>query len=89
MKCLVCCQKIEFDEQIFWGNQMKYCGPGEDDCSYSNDSEGLMGAIHLSCLENPIAPTGTPNTVVYEVVEKESGSVVERSDALAIFEGDL
>lgn len=87
MKCLVCCQKIEFDEQIFWGSQMKYCGPGEDDCSYSNDSEGLMGAIHLSCLENPTASTRTLNTVSPESIVEES--VVQRSDALAIFDGDL
>lgn len=87
MKCLVCCQKIEFNEEIFWGNQMKYCGPGEDDCSYSNDSEGLMGAIHLFCLENPVPATKTPNTVPPDPVIEES--VVQRSDALAIFEGDL
>ncbi|KKN91255.1 hypothetical protein LCGC14_0221230 [marine sediment metagenome] len=87
MECLVCRQKIKLHEQIFWGNQMECCGPGDSDCSYSGDSGGLMGAIHLSCLESPTAATRTPNTTVSEPLEKKSKSesVVERSDALALF----
>lgn len=85
MECLVCHQKIKLGEQIFWGTQMEYCGPGNDDCIYSEASRGLMGGIHLSCLESPVAVARTPNTVVPERVEEES--VVSRSDALAIFDG--
>ena len=84
MECLICCQKIKFGEQIFWGNQMECCGPGEDDCSYSEASEGLMGAIHLFCLESPAQPVKTLNTVVPELVQKEL--VVQRSDALSLFD---
>lgn len=85
MKCLICKQQIEFGEQIFWGNQMEYCGPGDDDCSYSEASRGLMGGVHLFCLESPAAVVRTPNMAVPERVEEES--VVSRSDALAIFDG--
>lgn len=84
MECLICRQKIKPGEQIFWGNQMEYCGPGEDDCSYSEASEGLIGAIHLLCLESPAQPAKTLNTVVPECVEEEL--VVQRSDALSLFD---
>ncbi len=84
MECLVCRQKIKFGGQIFWGNQMEYCGPEESDFSYSEASGGLMGAIHLSCLESPAAATRTSNTVVPECIEEES--VVSRSDALGLFD---
>ncbi len=82
MECLVCRQKIKLHEQIFWGNQVECCGPGDSDCSYLSDSGGLMGAIHLSCLESPTAVTRTPNAEV-----PESESVVERSDALSLLDG--
>lgn len=85
MECLVCHQKIHPGEQIFWGNQMECCGCGESDCSYTNASEGLMGAIHLICLENPTEAATTPNTTTLEPVEEES--VVTRSDALFLFDG--
>lgn len=79
MECLVCCKKIKLGEQIFWGNQVDYCGPGESDCSYSGASEGLVGGIHLLCLKSPAETTRTSNTVVPESI------VVSRSDALGIF----
>jgi hypothetical protein len=82
MECLVCRQKVKPGEQIFWGNQMECHGPGEYDCSYSEASEGLMGAVHLFCLENSTGVVKTPNMAVPEPVEEES--VVQRSDALGI-----
>ena len=85
MECLVCHQKIHPGEQIFWGNQMECCGCGESDCSYSEASDGLMGAVHLSCLERPTEIARTSNTAVPEPVEEES--VVSRSDALSLFDG--
>jgi len=82
MECLVCRQKIKPGEQIFWGNQMIYCGPGEHDCSYSEAASGLVGAAHLGCLENRIAAARELNTVVSEPVVE---SVVTRSNALDAF----
>lgn len=82
MECLICHQKIQSGEQIFCGNQVECCGPGENDFSYSEAFEGVVGAIHLSCLENPGEVVKTPDMAVPE-------SVVERSDALDIFEGVL
>jgi hypothetical protein len=79
--CIVCNRKINFGEQVFFGNQVEYCGPGEDDCSYSGAMEGLMGAVHLSCLDRPAGVAETQNTAV-----PETESVVERSDALSIFD---
>jgi len=84
MECLICHQKISPGEQIFWGNQMVYCGPGERDCSYSEAASGLVGATHLSCLENRVAAAKELNTVVSEPVVE---SVVTRSDALDAFKG--
>lgn len=80
MVCLICNLKIEIGEQAFFGNQVECCGPGEDDCSYSGGSEGLMGAVHLFCLDCPAQAPETPNVVVPEPMP-----VVERSDALSIF----
>lgn len=85
MYCIVCSQQIGIGEQILWGTQMVCAGPGENDCDYSDDPGGLVGAVHVSCLESPTATTTEPNTAVPEPVEEES--VVTRSDALSIFEG--
>ena len=82
MECLVCRQKIRPGDQVFWGNQMEYCGPGESDCSYSGDSEGLVGGIHLLCLESPAVAREMANTAVSETVEE----VVSRSDALGLLD---
>lgn len=84
MECLICRQNIKPGEQIFWGSQMECNGPGESDCSYSGASEGLVGAVHLSCLESPADAARTPNTAVSEPVEEELVSIVERSDALSL-----
>lgn len=78
MVCIVCNRKINLGEQVFWGNQVEYCGPGDDDCSYSG---GLMGAMHMFCLDRPAEAARTPDVVVPEPV-----SVVERSDALSILD---
>jgi hypothetical protein len=82
MYCIVCHQKIKSGEQIFWGSQMECCGNGEIDCSSSGASDGLMGAIHLFCLESLIEAAKQPNTAVCEPVVEES--VVARSDALSL-----
>lgn len=78
MNCLICGQKITPSEQIFFGNQVIYDGPGENDFSYSASLEGLVGAIHLSCLKDPLAVARTPNS--------SHSEVVKRSDALAILD---
>lgn len=85
MKCLVCLENIKLGEQIFWGNQVECCGDGESDCIYSEASSGLVGCICLSCLKSPPAVPRTANTMIPEPVETEA--VVQRSDALAIFDG--
>jgi len=82
MNCLICHQKIMCDELIFWGNQMTYCGPGDDDCNYSADLEGLMGGMHLACLENLIEF----NMTIPKSIMDENELVVERSDALDLFD---
>ncbi len=87
MKCLICLQKIKFGEQIFWGNQVECRGSGEDDFSYSEASEGLVGGICLLCLKNPAAVARTPNMATPEPVEEELVSIVKRSDALSILNG--
>jgi hypothetical protein len=78
MECLVCHQKIKSGEQIFFGSQMRCCGFGEYDCSYSGALDELVGALHLSCLKSPIA-------VIPEPAE-ESELVVQRSNALGMFD---
>lgn len=85
MKCIVCHQRIDDGDNIFWGTQMVCSGPGENDCYYSRDSEGLVGATHLSCLGNPVEAAITPNMTVPELVEEES-IAVQRSDALSVFD---
>lgn len=87
MKCLVCSQIVEPGEQVFWGTQIVYRGPGESDFDYFEGSGGLVGAVHLFCLESPAAISRMPNTVVPVLVSVEPESVVERSDALSLFEG--
>lgn len=82
MKCLICNQAIKSGEQIFWGNQMACAGPGESDCSYVGASNELVGAIHLSCLKSP---AGAAKRII-RPIEEVSESVVERSDALAMFD---
>ncbi len=90
MVCIVCNRKIKSGEQVFWGNQVEFrivtlsCGSLEDNFSYSGAQEGLMGAIHLSCLNRPAGVVETLNAVVPEIVVEES--VVQRSDALSIFD---
>lgn len=85
MECIVCHQNIKSGEQIFWGSQMICCGHGEVDCSSFGDVDGLMGGIHLLCLKSPVALTTTPDMVVPESVVEEL--VVQRSDALRLFDG--
>jgi len=82
MECLVCRQKIKPGEQVFWGSQMECDGHGENDCSYSEASEGLVGAVCLLCLQSPAEAMITPNTAVPEPVME---SVVTRSNALDAF----
>lgn len=84
MKCLICSQEIRSGEQIFWGSQMACAGPGESDCSYVGASDELVGAIHLACLKSPAGTAKTLNTAVPEPDEEEF--VVQRSDALALFD---
>lgn len=85
MECLVCSQPIEPGEQVFWGTQIVYLGPGESDFNYFEGSGGLSGAVHLFCLESPAAITRMPNTVVPLLVSVEPESVVERSNSLELF----
>ncbi len=84
MECIVCNQKIKLGENVFYGTQMVYCGPGESDCEYSGAIEGLVGGVHVSCLESPLEIARTTNRVVVEPVEEKSESVVKRSDALSL-----
>lgn len=86
MKCLVCSQIVEPGEQVFWGTQIVYKGPGESDFDYFEGSGGLVGAVHLFCLESSVEVSRMPNTVVPLLVLAESESVVERSNALELFE---
>jgi hypothetical protein len=88
MECLVCLQKIECGEKIFLGSQGVCRGETDWEYGCSNGAGELVGVIHLSCLESPAQPAKTPNTVVPERVEEESEmvSVVERSDALSLFD---
>lgn len=85
MECIVCRQNIKSGEQIFWGSQMICCGHGEVDCSSFDAADGLMGGIHLICLERPAAAVVTPNTLAPEPGVEES--IVKRSDALALLIG--
>lgn len=85
MYCIVCNKQIKTGEQIFWGTQMVCAGPGENDCDYSDDPGGMVGAVHVSCLESPTAVAIEPNMAVSEPVEEEL--MVQRSDALSIFGG--
>ena len=87
MQCIVCHQKIQPGEQIFWGSQMECCGDGEIDCSSSEASDGLMGAIHLFCLESSTGVARTSKSAICEPDVEES--VVARSDALSLLSGVL
>lgn len=84
MECLVCRETIQSGERIFFGNQC-ICR-GDEDWEYwcSEDVEELVGAIHLFCLQSSIAATTSPNKVPAKLVEEES--IVQRSDALAMFD---
>ena len=90
MECLVCHQKIEPGEVVFWGTEMVCGGHGESDCEYSEASSGVVGAVHLICLESPAAAAGTSGeklskpVLVVNPISKEN-SMVERSDALSVF----
>jgi len=92
MECLICHQIINPGEQVFWGSQMECNGFGHDACGYSVASDGLIGAIHLSCLESPTEAARTPNTATPEPVPEpipepvKEKSVVQRSDALALLD---
>ncbi|KKN98995.1 hypothetical protein LCGC14_0142400 [marine sediment metagenome] len=83
MECLICNGKIQPGEEIFYGNQVEYSTDGS--WSYSKESEGLVGAIHLMCLRNPVAATRMSNTATPEFVGEEF--LVQRSDALSLLEG--
>lgn len=90
MKCLVCLQKINPGEEVFWGTQMSCSGYGDNDCEYSEALEGIMGAVHLICLQSPSDTPRSSNIAIDEpvlVIDRTSkeGSMVERSDALSIF----
>jgi len=70
---------------------MECCGPGEIDCSSSEASDGLMGAIHLSCLEVLSQPAETPGTDAQGGLGAprancmcEGEEVVQRSDAMSL-----
>ena len=78
MRCILCLQKINSGEQVFWGNTVVCCGPGEIDFDYSLVSNNLMGAIHMSCLNNSVEVKEKSNWKCFE-------SVVERSNALSLF----
>lgn len=87
MECLICRQKIEHGERIFAGS-IGVCRTDpnwEDGCwdfCSSDDSEELVGTIHLSCLQNPTGVARTTNTMVLEPVEEKA--IVKRSDALGL-----
>lgn len=80
MDCLICLENIKSGEQIFFGNQMECSGPGEIDCVYSESLGGLMGAVHISCLNNSLEVVKTRNTAIPECYDQEV--VVQRSNAL-------
>ena len=86
MKCLICLQKIQYGEHVFWGSQMVCDGPGYADFHDLPASDDSMGVVHLSCLRSPAAIAKTPNSAIPEFVDEECGSIVERSDALSLFD---
>lgn len=86
MECLVCHQKIKTGQHIFVGATAVFVGPGEDDFDSVGVDNDLGGVIHRSCLESPAEAVRTPSTVVPELVIEEF-SVVQRSNALDLFDG--
>lgn len=79
MKCLICGVEIRRNDSILLVAEAVYNGPCEDDVIYQLGLKRVDGTIHLECLKSPVDAARTLNTGV--VV-----AVVERSDALALFE---
>jgi len=75
----MCGLDILSGEQVFYGSQVSFDGPSEYDFSHLEASCGLSGSIHMSCLQNPAEAKEV-------ATEETSGSMVQRSNALAILD---
>ncbi len=80
MECLVCKQKIQPDERVFWGSLAVCCGSGDTEFIYQVTRGDFMCVVHLDCLEKPVAASRISSVTAPGV----SGLKVERSDALSL-----
>ncbi len=79
MECILCRKKIKSGEKIYWISPVEFCGPAEFDIVHLEPSNDFRPALHQVCLESPVAATRVVDTKVSE-------GVVERSDALSLFD---
>lgn len=77
MKCLICSLRIRENDSILLVTEAVYNGPREGDITHRIGASRIDGTIHLKCMKNSGDVARTPNT-----------AIVERSDALTVFEGD-